>query len=436
MLETRTQGTRWAFRAVLSIPTGLLLASLAAAQAPGAGDTDFAGQVRRANEIAAQKLEADVREALRTATRLAASNAAQAVEQLKGALARVTDDTALAQGRRAALTRLLQERIRITQAEADRAAAKAESQQETTGRRADEARRRADHAKLARILSGIKVLVDEGKTGEAGRTIDDLAQRNPDNPAVQAARRTNTVADQLAHSQRLQNERDRGFMGVTRSVEQSALPPTHDMEFPKDWKERTKNRLTTVPLTAKERAILQALDSMVSVNFKEARLEAVIDFLQNHTRQPIVLDKLALQEADVTYESPVTVQLNNVTVRTVLRKILRDLGLTYVIKEQTIHVTTAVKARDMMVVRTYYIGDVITNPTFGNFGFGFPPGFNQLQALQNAQQITELIQNAIDPDSWQTRNGPGTIVFHPATMSLVVRQSAEVHALLGGGLLR
>ena len=39
--------------------------------------------------------------------------------------------------------------------------------------------------------------------------------------------------------------------------------------------------------------------------------------------------------------------------------------------------------------------------------------------------------------SWQGNNGSGAVFFHLPSMSLVIKQSAEVHALLGsGGLLQ
>ncbi len=433
MLETRLRG----LHCTLAAAAGLLLATAAAAQAPREQDIDYAGQIRRMNEIAGQKIESDIRSTLREAQRLTPTDPAQAVERLQSALARLTDDTALLQPRREALKRMLQDRIRVTETEGKNATAKDADKAQDTARRATDERRNADQARLARILGNIKLLQTEGKTEEAGRQAEELARQHPNNPAAQAVSRTTSVAEQLASARRLQDERERRLLGVTREIDRSATPPVNDMDFPKDWKERTKNRTATVPLTAKEKVILQALDAPVSVNFRDSRFEAVIDYLQTYTGQPIVVDGQALKEAEITYDTPVTVRMQGVTLRTLLRKILGDLGLTYVVKEQTIQVTTAEKAKNMMIVRTYYIGDVVSNPAFGGINnYRFGPAFNQLQMVQSANQIIELIQNALEPDSWHTRNGPGSITFHWPTMSLVIRQSAEVHALLGGGLLR
>jgi hypothetical protein len=47
-----------------------------------------------------------------------------------------------------------------------------------------------------------------------------------------------------------------------------------------------------------------------------------------------------------------------------------------------------------------------------------------------------MIISTVDPASWQgvSERGYGTISYDPATMSLVVRQTAEMHYMLGGGL--
>ena len=59
------------------------------------------------------------------------------------------------------------------------------------------------------------------------------------------------------------------------------------------------------------------------------------------------------------------------------------------------------------------------------------------RTAQRGQQLVELIQATVAPDSWDVRGGPGTIVYFGPTRSLVARQTLEVHEELGpvlGGL--
>src|SRR5262249_2472187 len=97
-------------------PSRLVAALLAAAfamppfaQAPKFDPFD---RVKRPNEIAAQKLEADVRDALTDAQRLAASDPARAADRLRKTLAALEIDRALTPARRDLLTRQVSDRLR------------------------------------------------------------------------------------------------------------------------------------------------------------------------------------------------------------------------------------------------------------------------------------------------------------------------------------
>jgi hypothetical protein len=57
---------------------------------------------------------------------------------------------------------------------------------------------------------------------------------------------------------------------------------------------------------------------------------------------------------------------------------------------------------------------------------GTPAGTLPGEADQ-AQQLIELIQNTIAPDTWDVRGGPGTMMYFPPAKALVIRQTSEVH---------
>ncbi len=54
--------------------------------------------------------------------------------------------------------------------------------------------------------------------------------------------------------------------------------------------------------------------------------------------------------------------------------------------------------------------------------------------LAAAQKLIDLIQNTIEPDSWQVNGGRGTISYYAPLRVLVIRQTGEVHHQLGGAL--
>src|SRR5207244_12994854 len=168
-------------------------------------------------------------------------------------------------------------------------------------------------------------------------------------------------------------------------------------------------------------AIFRRLNKLISPTFKESHLQDVIEYLQTLIGQTIVLDPRAMEEAGITYDTPVTLKLKNVAVRTVLKKVVRDLGLTYVIKDEVIEVITHEKAKSMMSVRVYSVADLVNDPT-------------ELGTVLQAAMRLDRIQSTLDPETWKANGGAGTIVYNPLTRSLVIKQTAEFHASMGGVL--
>jgi hypothetical protein len=239
--------------------------------------------------------------------------------------------------------------------------------------------------------------------------------------AAQAASQINETANRLASLRQLQTERERGLSGVVRGVERSALTPDDVITYPKDWKERTQARASSLaPITPKEKTILRSLESAMTVRLKNARFEDVIDFIRTKTGLNLVLDPAALKEADVTYDSTLSVDLRDVTVRTLLHKVLGEVGLTYVIRNEAIMVVTPGMAKQMLVTRTYYIRDLLP----ADWGF-----FSSVRAAQ----LIEMIQSTVEPQSWKANGGEGTIVYDPLTRALIVKQNAEFHSVLSSG---
>ncbi|HLN32968.1 MAG TPA: hypothetical protein VK395_34885 [Gemmataceae bacterium] len=432
---------------VFAILSGLCLAGAVRADDP---DKELLDQVRRREKVAAQKLESELRQTLIDAQRLVRYNPSKAIQRLKDALAQLEDDTALPQDRRMSLKRMVKDQIRVAEAEQ----ANTFNPDGTRIQRAD--RRRpadtpsGDRDKINERLKAIQELQNDGKTEQARRAADELANRHPGDPSVQAAERAASAIDQVNAARKLLKNREKALVGSNLDMDQSSMPPRGDMEFPKNFAEKTKNRSTGVKLTVKEQAILSALNSTISVNFKNSKLEDAIQHFQMVTKQPIILDQEALKDVDASYDSPVTLSVQGISVRTALRKILAEVGMTYVIKNESIQVTSAQRARESMVTRAYYIGDILAGMA-APLGLPVQPGLTALQQFQQAQQlrqdqqlqatqsaeaakqIIEMITSTTDPQSWRANGGIGTVVYHSATQSLIINQSAEIHALLGGG---
>jgi hypothetical protein len=285
----------------------------------------------------------------------------------------------------------------------------------SAAKRSTDDQRLSDQEMTRQLLAGIKKLQNEGKLEAAKRQAADAAARAP-NPATQAASRIADVNSQLNANRQSQQEQERAVAGALSQVEKARVPPKGDIEYPKDWKARAPRRSSDeVPMTAKERSLLRSLDSAISLKFTNHRLQDVVDYLQDRTGQTIILDKTAMDDAGLSYDSPVTVNLKNVTVRTALRKIFRDLGLTFVVKDEVIQVVSPAQAAQMMRTQIYYVGDLVSN-------------------VFQAAALIELIQSTVAPQSWEAHGGAGTIAYDPVRQALIIKQSAEFHPVLSSAL--
>jgi hypothetical protein len=224
----------------------------------------------------------------------------------------------------------------------------------------------------------------------------------------------------------LERDRAKGIQGLNEGIEKSAVLTDKEITLPKDWADRQARRVNQ-KLTDQEVKVLKALNSTMSIDYDD-EFKSVLNHIMDKTGLTIIVDEASMQEANVDYKDKVTLKFPKLNVRTALKKILGDKGLTYIIKEGNIQVMTPKKASEYTVVRTYQIDDLTAPDPMIQRMFG--PFVAQAQKYRNAQAIIGLIQGSIEPSYWQP-NGPGTITFEPLTGALIVRASAEMHYQLG-----
>jgi len=345
--------------------------------------------------VEAQRVEQAVARAKSEAGRIALSRPSEAAEKIRGALTLLENDKALKPDRREQLKRGLYSLL---------------AQYEDSPRRSDPA-----------IRPG---------TGDRGRA-EEERRREEERRKIEEAK--GTVASRggaVKDLRDLDRQRDEALRKHALVMARTNMPVTDDVTFPPDWQEKIKKRSTRIRITEKEKAILQALDATGTADFENQPLQDVLDFFQKKWGVTIVVDGPAVAEAGITNttETTVTCKIPRASNRTILRKILANLGVTYIVKDEVIQVTSINRARETLSARAYYVGDLIgfTDQRFG-------PYITRLQALAQLQQLAVLVTQTVEPESWMINGGLGTIAFDPITMSLIVRQTPEVHYKIGIG---
>ena len=95
--------------------------------------------------------------------------------------------------------------------------------------------------------------------------------------------------------------------------------------------------------------IEQALNATAEVDFNETPLSEVVSYLRETYQIPIIIDKRALDDVGMGSDTPVTISLHGISLRSLLKLMLKELDLTYVVHDQVLKITTPEEAEKELV---------------------------------------------------------------------------------------
>ena len=158
--------------------------------------------------------------------------------------------------------------------------------------------------------------------------------------------------------------------------------------------------------------IQDALKKTVTVDFVDTPLKDAVATLSERTDVPMIIDIRALEEIGLADDQPCGLRISNVRMRSLLRLLLHEMDLTYLIKDEVLHITTIEAAEQNLVNRIYFLEAT-----------GFPIG--------DFESVIGVIQTVIVPDTWEALGGPSTM--SPATggagnrPAVLVSTTSDVH---------
>lgn len=209
------------------------------------------------------------------------------------------------------------------------------------------------------------------------------------------------------------------------------------------------------------------LNKTTSVDFVDVPLKDVCAFLSENHKIPIFIRKKKLAEASVSVDTPVTISLRGVPLRTVLEFVLEESELTYDIRDVLI-ITTPEDAESRLWIRVYDCRDLLAMPApevpaakiapptapsttipsppsresespassagvqpatakkggggMGGTSSSYPP---PTELDKRIDGLIEIITSTVGPDSWDDVGGPGAIDAYNGLF--VVSQTTGVH---------
>jgi hypothetical protein len=147
------------------------------------------------------------------------------------------------------------------------------------------------------------------------------------------------------------------------------------------------------------------------LDFVDTPLEEIVSALQDAYKIPVQLDRPALDEIGLDSSEPVTISLNNVSLRSAMRLMLEQLQLTYMIRDEVLMITTRDAAEKRLTTCVYDVRG-IADVTGKSIDF---------------DSLIDTIVSCIETESW-AENGGGEAQIRPVNPGLlVISQAQSVH---------
>ncbi len=348
---------------------------------------------------------------------------------------------------------------------------------------------------VTELMAKNKASYEAGKYTEAESYASAALELDPDNAAAAAAIKIARMQDRTVKVKKLKDSHESMFLNSMDDTDDEEGPTSvrDPLKLDGDATKRAAKRdlagyskgISLRTKSEKEREIEHKLSTPVRLNFNDTPLEQVLEDLGSWHGINIVPDTRALESEGVSLKQPIKLCLENVSLKSALNLILKKAGLTYVIADEVVQVTTERHASGKLVTVTYNVADLVipvenfygpaahsldarlermaggqTGPQPQQQG---PTPFRSPLGLQGGQQVAswsssggpgqfateprptvgssagvnrptqtmeesliKLITSTVAPQSWDSMGGPGTIEYFPLTMALVVNQATDI----------
>jgi RNA polymerase sigma factor (sigma-70 family) len=112
-------------------------------------------------------------------------------------------------------------------------------------------------------------------------------------------------------------------------------------------------------LRPSEQRIANALTEQTQMEFVDVPLSEGIEFLSDLHAIPAVIDEQALEEEGIPLDEPINRVISGVSLESGLNLILDPLGLTYVVEDEVMKITTQTVADAKQEIRVYPVGTLV-----------------------------------------------------------------------------
>jgi len=173
-----------------------------------------------------------------------------------------------------------------------------------------------------------------------------------------------------------------------------------------------RKQMSTFAAMEAEPESIQRIECQLAVaatfDYLDTPLHDIIDEIAIRHAIPIIIDVRALEDYGISSDTPISITIKGISLRSALNLMLRQLDLTYAIRDEVLHITTLEQAESTLRSRFYSVSSLLPQNRDGKF-------------------LVSLITRHVAPDSWDEVGGPGAISYVEHVETLTVTQTEQVH---------
>ncbi len=370
-------------------------------------------------------------------------------KQVSDALADIEKQTqALAKADAEARTKLLAEQARTS--EIDRA--------------------RDKENKIRDYLARARDLQHEMKYREALQVVDQILFLDPINPAGLILHDILQDAYLYRAYNQIRDDQRQAMAEHAIDNERALVAPPNLVNFPSDWPTTSARRgepiqFAETPEDRRVRAVLET--KRIPISFRDNSLRDVIGFVQTVSNLDIDIDWPSLENIGITPDTTITLELKNITLRSVLDRVMSKIGddnnrAGWEISDGILRIASEELLRKNVVTLVYDIRDLLLEvpdysnaPEFdlqsvlqssgsGGGGGGGQSPFRDTQQNRNntnrrtleerTTDLLDIVQQNVDPNGWVEAGGT-TGRVQSLNGNLIITNTPKNHQTIDG-LLR
>lgn len=151
-----------------------------------------------------------------------------------------------------------------------------------------------------------------------------------------------------------------------------------------------------------------ALDEKTTFDYLDQPLDEILEDISYRHELPIHINVRSLDDFGIATDTPVTISLKGVSLRSALKLALEPLELTYIIRDEVMMITTPEEAEAQLAIGFYRVSELL--PENGD-----------------TEWLVKLITWIVAPDTWDEVGGAGSIVYIDHLETLLISQTDEIH---------